>query len=1314
MIGINEDGIDESFVNDGKFVLSKSIEKARNFQNKFGWEAHVGFVAWIASWLLLRWLEHNDKEKEEGSGLTGQDNKRIIPEELTWQRVINLPLNEIAHLYLDKILSQPKILQNHPEGMLLQGMAPVFEQVGMFTEPAFEAMKDLLGPFDFSDPNHQKKALEILDTTIEQEIQRSRSAEFYTPQGVAEVMVELAEPKLGERIYDPCFGIGSLLVECSRQMLQQNQSRSVKELEELTKHRFFGVEINPFAYTIAAARIVLAGISEPILYLGDALFRGTASAMNGFDVILATPPWGYKIDIKKDQRYGHFMIPGRDSTNLFIQHVLQSLKPKGRAVIAVPEGTLFRGGADRKLREWILKEFKLDGVISLPPGVFAPFTNIKTSLLVVRRDTPADSIYLYDANKQILSLDQKKGIRVFELKEHAKLFKHRKAEDLTPVSELTIHELNLVVRDYKEAHLTSLLDQFCSEGKGVIKKTLGTIAQIVYGVPYNRSNVVERSLGRGLGPGLIGLVRITDIRDAVISGPSVSLNIRDSRISADQILKPQDIILSVNGTIGKMALVDMHQVNIESTISRSLVLLRTRENILPEYLFRILQARTYKEWLEAHAFGSMIKRLPLRVLRNLEIPVPSLSVQEDIVTECRSKNSDAVVVLDKLIRSRTGKEAEKIAEELRTLFFDELLPIISEKVTDPLGRLARFAKLYLEFFGEVDDDKIDEAPEFNTWVRSIMPKLVSIDTIPKGVAVYALLKNAWNELESFYNWLDNETLFHKNKSDDLAEKLTVHFQKAIDTALATLHMDPPIEIRLSDSTAYVGVEKEIQLTVINREYLPMLNLNLRTNPDVGNVFMHYLAELGQDSFTIKIPKQSEPGKFEFSLTWLGFSLDNDPLVGKIDLAIQVEPQTDSRIVENIGTSPYITGSPIDQPEMFFGRRDVIEKIRRQLSTTHRANVILLEGNRRSGKTSILYRLSRNSDLTGWIPVYCSFQGAVGHAERAGLPTREIFKTITRCIFNAVLSNGIKTWLPNQMMPQMKDFMLKAEFVKITNQEIKDENGFDVFQLYLQTVLDAIAPRKLLLMLDEFDKIQDGIETGVTSPQIPENIRYILHVYPQVTAILTYSKLLRRLREEYMSTLFGLGYRISVGPLSTEDAQLLVTKPSEGRLIFADKARDRVVYLCSRQPFLIQKLCNFIFDVAVETGQRTITESIVEKGAQDMTSDEEHFSTLWSHYVGSDRRRYILVLCEQLEHGPDPITFMVLENKLIEAKVFAKNLGKLLGEDLDYLRDLELISMSEGGSRYTLTIPLMASWIRLNIDPEGLRRRAIQESEESLQ
>ncbi|MBS3030376.1 MAG: hypothetical protein HCA25_25975 [Dolichospermum sp. DET50] len=239
------------------------------------------------------------------------------------------------------------------------------------------------------------------------------------------------------------------------------------------------------------------------------------------------------------------------------------------------------------------------------------------------------------------------------------------------------------------------------------------------------------------------------------------------------------------------------------------------------------------------------------------------------------------------------------------------------------------------------------------------------------------------------------------------------------------------------------------------------------------------------------------------------------------------------------------------------------------------------------------------------------------------------------------------------------------------------------------------------------------DKGITNPQVPENIRYLLHTYSDMSAIITGSRRLKRLREEYWSVLFGFGYQIGISALPLDAAKNLVTEPVKGRLQFLPEARDRIVNLCACQPFLIQSLCTRIFEQTKRQAERTVTSTLVESAATTMVEDNEHFRTLWN-YAGTERRRMILAICQRFAGGDDPTNLDFLETKFEEFGVPVPQ-KRGLGEDLDFLRELELIEFhsTQGREAYSLSIPLMEKWIQRHVDFEDLKREAIKESEEIL-
>ena len=174
----------------------------------------------------------------------------------------------------------------------------------------------------------------------------------------------------------------------------------------------------------------------------------------------------------------------------------------------------------------------------------------------------------------------------------------------------------------------------------------------------------------------------------------------------------------------------------------------------------------------------------------------------------------------------------------------------------------------------------------------------------------------------------------------------------------------------------------------------------------------------------------------------------------------------------------------------------------------------------------------------------------------------------------------------------------------------------------------------------------------------------------------------------------------------------MTEPVAGRLEYLPHARDRVVELTSRHPFLVQSLCNQVFERAAAAGTRTVTADEVEKATTEMVQDNEHFRTLWG-YAGSARRRLLLALCDRLSKGPDAVNLDLLELKLDEVGVQVQR-RRELADDITELRELELIDLvdSPRGGFYRLSLPLMAKWLQENVDFNDVAARAQQEAMET--
>ena len=1117
------------------------------------------------------------------------------------------------------------------------------------------------------------------------------------PEPVARLMVDLANPRPGERIYDPCFGHGDLLTAAAEKLTEQI-NLGPESLGDSTQFSIGGGTDGP-AVVVGLARMVLAGVDDLRFRSYDVLNQAPESATlpAQFDCVLAAPPAGRRMRAGK----------AVDIETQALRHIMASLRKGGRAVVALPEGPLFRRGLDHKVRRELLSDFRVEGVVSLPERAFQPYSNIKRSLVLFRREKPTQTVRFLQVREWPLLRSNDTVARkhaVETARNVAEAFTNGSSDEdawETPVAKLAERGWELVAKRTGEESLWYSLSALANENDELEARPIGEVAEIFLGVPSWRGTATSDKNDPSV---VAGIVRVADVGKRRIRNPSRFVtSSHAANILLEHRLRVGDVLLSVSGTVGKTGVVSEGSDLVGALAARGLAVIRPRPHVSPLFLRRLLASETYQNWLHGHARGVSIQHLSVKAIRRLPVPVPRLSIQERLLRHVSTRDNDVLSRFRHILGD--GSYAMDVwlhGSHVRALrsatgATDRLM--LLEKTADSLQALR---KQVVHLDGNAE-------PSLSRWLLALadsMRTFQGLNHVPAGPERVAILDGAQARIERILADLAGSSSPNAGRAKTVTRNISRIVRVERESLLENVEMEPFVR----PSSVPAGEEAEVQVSLNNRSRLALRNVSISTRPNIGASRVPYLAGERELSFPVQIPASAPVGDYRFQVRWRADRLDGQEVLGYAPLAVGVSVARETAPPADLGTSPYIVGSPIDREEMFFGREDIINRIRRQLSTRHRANVVLLEGNRRTGKTSILGRLQAPEVLPDWITVNCSLQGGEGHARKPGLSTNEVFRLMARHVGLAVHSSGLRVWLPDMDPPDPRK-RFKIAFAKAVRRAFSGSRPFETFELFLQTVIDAAKPRRILLMLDEFDKLQEGIDNGITSPQVPENIRYLLHTYPGVSAILTGSRRLKRLREEYWSALFGLGHRVAVSELRGRDARLLVTQPVEGRLSYVPEARDRVVDLCARHPFLIQSLCNRIFDRAAESGRRLVTVGEANRAAVEMVRDNEHFRTLWD-YAETERKRLILAWCQRLQEGPDPVTLSLLETKLEESGVIVPR-GHRLGDDLEFLRELELVRLDNrtSESAYTLAVPLMGMWIKGSIDFENQRRRAVRESEE---
>ena len=506
-----------------------------------------------------------------------------------------------------------------------------------------------------------------------------------------------------------------------------------------------------------------------------------------------------------------------------------------------------------------------------------------------------------------------------------------------------------------------------------------------------------------------------------------------------------------------------------------------------------------------------------------------------------------------------------------------------------------------------------------------------------------------------------------------------------------------------------SVDGSLALNITNRFRFPLVNLTINSEQINDQKSIQYIGGGDTKRISVLLKKHVRALK----LQWSAFDLDNSPRKGEIEcdnIAVK-----EAEAFQEWKASPYITGDPVkpNQSMSLYGRAKILTSISRYISES--GNVVLLEGNRRVGKSSILYHLQGSELIPGWLCVYMSLQECEG-CEQSGIPAWSIWQVMTSQIIIALIKAGITVHLPDGSSVSSEGNRFYQRKVKgAVKNFISQNNPFYDFEAYLEEILSIVKEHNLgiVIMVDEFDKLQEGIDNGVTTPQVPENIRSIIHKYDNLSAILTGSRRLQRLRQEYWSALFGLGTRIPVCELDEKDARKLVIEPSKGQLQFSEEAVELIVQQTGRYPFLIQCLCNRIFDIAASKNIRQIDTAFVKQAIKEFLKDNEHFMYFWdlaSVSPGNSRCQLMLFMFAKAELSGSHLTSGELLEELIEYGIDPSE--KMYEQLLNYLQELEMIKKSGrmGEQRYSLTTPLLAEWLVDSIDYQRVLASAQQEFE----
>lgn len=331
-------------------------------------------VEQITTALIYKFMDDMDREAEELGG-----HAKFITGELepyTWARLMSKELSGAArlNLYMSALLDFAKSADIPPI------FRTIFKDAFLpYRDP--ETLSLFLKEIDYFDYDHSENLGNAFEYLLSILGSQGDAGQFRTPRHIIDFIVEVLEPKKNETVLDPACGTAGFLISAYKHIMAKNTL--TPDEKKALMHNFTGYDISPDMVRLSLVNMYLHSFPTPKIYEYDTL-TSEERWNESFDVILANPPFMTpKGGIRPHNR---FSVKANRSEVLFVDYIAEHLSLNGRAGIIVPEGIIFQSAnAYKALRKMLIENNLLWAVVSLPAGVFQPYSGVKTSILLLDR-----------------------------------------------------------------------------------------------------------------------------------------------------------------------------------------------------------------------------------------------------------------------------------------------------------------------------------------------------------------------------------------------------------------------------------------------------------------------------------------------------------------------------------------------------------------------------------------------------------------------------------------------------------------------------------------------------------------------------------------------------------------------------------------------------------------------------------------------------------------------------------------------------------------------------------------------------------------
>ena len=496
-------------------------------------------------------------------------------------------------------------------------------------------LRDFLQTVDRFDTRDTEQIGDAYEMMLQTFGAQAAAGQFRTPRHIIDFIVGIVNPQKHETILDPACGTAGFLASAYQHVAAAGALTPLDR--SVLADNTVGYDISPQMARIATVNLYLTHRQEPKIAVYDTL-TGQDKWNDHYDVILANPPFmSPKGGIRP---HGRFFSSSKRSEVLFVDYIMGHLNDGGRAGVIVPEGIIFQSQRAHTQLRRLLVETALVAVVSLPGGVFQPYSGVKTSILILDKALArrADGIaffkvendgYDLGAQRRPISQDDLPAV-TGEINEYLRRVREDDAPGeyqptlgrIVAKSDIAADgDYNLSGERYQSSQITN------SEFPVV---PLGEIAEMLRGITFGKGDQLEAETNESLRVVTTRAAQESGIVEDALYHISAGL-LKDN----DKLLRPGDILISTANSLNLLGrTTHVQSIDRPTSFGAFMSVIRPNEKVLDTYLLGCLRTEFATDFFRRNANTTTnISNLNLSVLARFEIPLPPLEVQREIVAE---------------------------------------------------------------------------------------------------------------------------------------------------------------------------------------------------------------------------------------------------------------------------------------------------------------------------------------------------------------------------------------------------------------------------------------------------------------------------------------------------------------------------------------------------------------------------------------------------------------------------------------------------------------------------------------------------------